>query len=92
MGTDEEIRERRLFGPASSAIGQEAFAGQERGYEACAPAARFAGLGAADPHHLAIEFEFDFRLRKQPRLLVDFDRNGHLALRSDAHGCLYSYM
>jgi hypothetical protein len=47
-----------------------------------------AGRSANDAHHLAIKFEFHFRLGQQARPLADLSRNGHLTLGRDAHGFL----
>ena len=52
--------------------------------DTCAPPAPFARLGTYDPHGLAVEREFDFRLRQQTGPFANVNRNGHLPLGCDA--------
>ena len=57
--------------------------------KASAAAALAPGGGADDPNRLAVELEFDLRVRQQTRPLADGDRNGHLPFRRNAHSRLF---
>ena len=48
--------------------------------QACAATGLAAGIGADDPHHLAVEFEIHLGVRQKTGPLADVGRYGYLSL------------